>query len=103
MVRAVPKNSVNDNTVSTLEERLAKIESLLVVLVQRQQTHEWYDIDEFAHLVDKAPFTVREWARLGRIHANKRRSGRGAHPAWVVSHAELERYRREGLLIIGKR
>lgn len=68
-----------------------------------QQTHDWYDIDEFARLVEKAPFTVREWARLGRIHAEKRRSGRGAHPAWVVSHRELERYRREGLLPISGR
>lgn len=42
--------------------------------------------------------TIRYKPRLGRIHAEKRNSGRRAHPAWVVSHAELERYRREGLL-----
>ena len=98
MVREAPQNPADHSGVGTVEDRLSKIESLLVVLVERQQFHDWYDIDEFARLVEKAPFTVREWARLGRIHANKRRSGRGAHPAWVVSHAELERYRREGLL-----
>lgn len=98
MVREPPPNPADNIGVGTVEDRLSKIERLLVVLVERQQFHDWYDIDEFARLVDKAPFTVREWARLGRIHATKRRSGRGAHPAWVVSHAELERYRREGLL-----
>ncbi|MDP1797536.1 MAG: helix-turn-helix domain-containing protein [Planctomycetaceae bacterium] len=101
MVREPPLNPGDTNGVGTVEDRLSKIECLLVALVKRQQIHDWYDIDEFARLVGKAPFTVREWARLGRIHAEKRRSGRGAHPAWVVSHTELERYRREGLLPIG--
>jgi hypothetical protein len=81
-----------------LLERLQRLESLLTLLVERQQTKEWYDIDEFARLVGKAPFTVREWARLGRIRAEKRRSGRGKFCAWVISHAELTRYHREGLL-----
>ncbi|MBI1349441.1 helix-turn-helix domain-containing protein [bacterium] len=71
---------------------------MLLLLVQRQQTKDWYDIDEFARLVGKAPFTVREWARHGRIRAEKRKSGRGAYAAWVVSHAELQRYQREGLI-----
>jgi len=86
----------------TLEERLEKIECLLIVLVERQQVREWYGVDEFARMVGKAEFTVREWCRLGRIRAEKRRSGRGAFPAWVVSHAELLRYQREGLLPFGK-
>jgi hypothetical protein len=82
----------------TLSERLSHIENLLVVLVERQQVKDWYDIDEFARLSGKAPFTVREWARYGRIRAEKRKSGRGAYAAWVISHAELLRYQREGLL-----
>jgi hypothetical protein len=81
-----------------IEERLEKIESLLVVLVERETAKDYYEIEEFARLVGKVAFTCREWARLGRIHAEKRQSGRGAHPAWVVSHTELQRYRREGLL-----
>jgi len=41
---------------------------------------------------------VRNYCRLGRLRAAKKRSGRGAHPEWVLSHEELERYRKEGLL-----
>jgi hypothetical protein len=33
----------------------------------------------------------------GRLAAEKKQSGRGAHSAWVISHAELERFQREGL------
>jgi hypothetical protein len=82
----------------TLEERLEKIETLLVVLVERQQIREFYEIEEFARLVGRECFTVREWARHGRIRAEKKLSGRGAHARWVVSHDELLRYQREGLL-----
>ncbi|QJW98495.1 hypothetical protein [Frigoriglobus tundricola] len=82
----------------TLEERLERIESMLVVLVERQQVREWYSVEEFAGLLAKAEFTVREWCRLGRIRAEKRLSGRGAFPAWCISHQELLRYQREGLL-----
>jgi len=78
--------------------RLDRIESLLAALLERETIKDYYSTDEFARLVGKAEFTVREWARLGRIHAQKRQSGRGAHPAWVVSHLELLRYRKEGLL-----
>lgn len=83
---------------STIDERLDRIERMLAALVDRETIKDWYSTDEFARLVGKAEFTVREWARLGRIHAEKRQSGRGAHPAWVVSHEELLRYRRDGLL-----
>jgi hypothetical protein len=84
----------------SIEERLDKIESLLAALVDRQQVREWYSVEEFARIVGRAEFTVREWARLGRLKAEKRISGRGAYPAWVISHAELLRYQREGLLPI---
>ena len=81
-----------------IEERLEKIEELLAVLVERQQVREWYTTEQVAQLVRKAEFTVREWCRNGRLKAEKRMSGRGAYPAWVISHAELLRYQREGLL-----
>jgi hypothetical protein len=78
--------------------RLGRLEAMLVVLVERQQVREWYSVEEFARIVGRAEFTCREWARQGRIHAEKRLSGRGAYPAWAISHFELLRYQREGLL-----
>jgi predicted nucleic acid-binding protein len=81
-----------------LHDRLNRIEQMLSVLVERQTVKDFYEVDEFAELVRKAPFTVREWARLGRIRAEKRRSGRGMFTAWVISHQEWLRYQREGLL-----
>ena len=81
-----------------VEERLSNIEAMVRTLVERQTIREWYTIGEFARLVDRAEFTCREWARQGRVKAEKRRSGRGAHHAWVVSHKEFERFQREGLL-----
>ena len=82
----------------TLEERLTKIEAMLAVLVERQTVKDFYEVEEFARSVGKATFTTREWCRLGRIRAEKKLSGRGAYARWVVSHAELLRYQREGLL-----
>ena len=76
---------------------LERIEAMLLVLVERQQ-REWYSVEEFARIVGRAEFTCREWARHGRIRAEKRLSGRGAFPAWAISHVELLRYQREGLL-----
>jgi hypothetical protein len=82
----------------SVEERLERIESMLAVLVQRQTVKDFYEVEEFARIVGKADFTVREWARLKRIRAQKRKSGRGAFASWVISHDELLRYQREGLL-----
>jgi Helix-turn-helix domain len=99
------KLTVGEGRVMTEEERderLERIEHMLSVLVQRQTVKDFYAIDEFAELVGKRPFTVREWARNRRIHAEKRQSGRGAHQAWVISHAELLRFQRNGLLVQAK-
>ena len=82
----------------TIEDRLKNIEAMLATLVERQIVREWYTTEQVAQLVGKAEFTVREWCRHGRLKAEKRMSGRGAYPAWIVSHNELLRYQREGLL-----
>ena len=82
----------------TVEERLEKIEAMLAVLVERQTMKRFYEVEEFARLAGKSCFTCREWCRLGRVRAEKKLSGRGAYARWVVSHAELLRYQREGLL-----
>lgn len=81
-----------------LDERLSRIEQMLAVLVERQTVRDWYTTEEVARLLGKAEFTIREWCRLGRVRAEKRKSGRGAFASWVISHDELLRYQREGLL-----
>lgn len=86
------------NEVRVLFERLERIEGTLTVLLSREMAKEWYSTSEFSRLVGKAEFTVREWCRLGRVKAEKRASGRGKYTDWIVSHEELLRYRREGLL-----
>jgi hypothetical protein len=81
-----------------LIERLMRIEAALSDLVNRRLEKEWYTTTEIAEQLGKAEFTVREWCRLGRIHAEKRPCGRGCSQEWIVSHEELRRIRNEGLL-----
>ncbi len=81
--------------------RLDRIEGLLESLLQRDQIRDWYTTEQFAQLVGKSEYTVREWCRLGRIRAEKKGSGRGKHQSWVISHEELQRFQREGLLALG--
>jgi hypothetical protein len=89
---------MDHDELKSMNERLARIEAGLLQLVERQTLKEFYSTAEVARLLNKAEFTVREWCRNGRIRALKRDSGRGAHCSWVVSHDELLRYQREGLL-----
>jgi hypothetical protein len=79
-------------------ERLDKVEALLGELVRQPTVQDWYSTDQVAQILGKAEFTVREWCRHGRVHAEKKGSGRGRYRSWVISHAELLRIQREGLL-----
>jgi hypothetical protein len=83
---------------AALSERLERVESTLQTLVDQRTIKDYYGVDEVAKMLGKAEFTVREYCRLGRLRAIKRRSGRGKHLAWVVPHEELLRFQREGLL-----
>ncbi len=89
-------------TLLTLDERLARSESMVQevrdILTNQQPQKDWYSVAELAALLGKAEFTVREWCRLGRVHANKRQCGRGNSQEWIVSHEELTRLQNEGLL-----
>jgi hypothetical protein len=78
-----------------LDRRLTQV---LDMLGERAQAKEAYTVAEVATLLGRAPFTVREWARLGRIRASKRPSGRGQYQEWSISSEELARLRNEGLL-----
>lgn len=81
-----------------LTERLDRIEGMLATPAKRQVVKEWYTTEEVARIVGRAEFTIRERGRGRRVHARKKESGRGRHTAWVISHAELQRIQREGLL-----
>lgn len=85
-------------TLESLNERLGRIESMLTTMVEREQVREFYTTDQFAKLVELSPWMVRQYCNEGRIRAKKKNSGRGAYLQWVIPHAELERYRAEGLL-----
>lgn len=78
-------------------ERLDRIEELLMALLKQRQVKDYYSINELADLLGRAPFTCREWARTGRIAAERKR-GRGEFGEWRVSHQELIRIQNEGLL-----
>ena len=78
--------------------RLERIEITLNEIRQQQVTREHYSVEEFASLVGRAEFTVREWCRLGRVNAKKKATGRGRSFEWTIAHEELLRFRRDGLL-----
>lgn len=86
------------NAMNEIIERLDRIEAALAALARRQAVKEYYEVEEAAVLLGLAPFTVRNYCRLGRLRGEKKGSGRGKYQAWAISHAEIERYRREGLL-----
>ncbi len=93
-------------TVEPLERRLAaieeRLESLVAELAAKRVAKEYYTTEEVAEILRKAPYTVREWCRLGRVLGEKSHSGRGLDEEWRISHEELTRYQNEGLLPVKK-
>jgi hypothetical protein len=85
-----------------LLERLGRIEDLLNCLVEQKQIQNWYDTKTVAKMLGRSPYRVREWCRLGRVHAEKRSCGRGRAQEWMISHEELMRIKCEGLLPLSK-
>ncbi len=84
-------------------QRLERIEMNLSDLLKQRTVKDWYTTTEIAKLLQRAEFTVREWCRLGRIHAQKLRGGRGNEGEWRIAHEELERFQREGLLPLSRK
>lgn len=79
-------------------ERLDRIETALNTIIRQRTVKEYYTTAEVAQLLGRAEFTVREWCRLGRVWAQKRKCGRGNTKEWIISHDELMRIQNEGLL-----
>ncbi len=86
----------------SFDARLCAIEALLAqimgLLSGPKAARQWYTVEEVAALVDKRPYTVREWCRHGRINAMKRTEKRGGAELWSISADEVERYMNEGLM-----
>ncbi len=81
----------------TIEERLERIEALLSQLIEKEPAKEAYSVADVAKIVGRSSFQVREWARLGRIKAEKRACGRSRAREWMIPRDELERYQSYGL------
>lgn len=76
---------------------LAPIEGRIERPIRREVLKDFSEIGESARLVGKAEFTIREWARHGRIGATWRKGGRAPHPLRVIGREELTRHRGDGL------
>src|SRR6266542_451627 len=81
-----------------ISERLQRIETLLHSLIDQRTIKEWYSTAEVAKILARAEFTVREWFRLWRVRAEKKKCGRGVGSEWIICYEELTRIRNEGLL-----
>lgn len=100
-------SELNDRDTMNLEVRISSIESVLTeihaMLSERQPVKDWYTVRELSEILKRSEFTVREWCRLGRVHADKRACGRGNSNEWIVSAEELKRIQNEGLLPLPNR
>lgn len=92
-------------TLGRLERRLEAIEQTVTVVrelaASKRVVKEFYTTAEVAGLLGRRPYTVREWCRLGRVHAIKAHAGRGSEEEWRISHEDLLRIKNEGLLPVG--
>jgi len=97
--QTIPQEGLQDGRDKlAMKEVLASVGSLLEVVTAQRVIRDYYSTEQAAQYLGKAHWTVREWCRLGRVHAEKRFNGRGKSPEWVLSHAELQRIQKEGLL-----
>lgn len=93
---------MEDSLVAILTDMQKQLNELTQLFVCHRPEREAYSVADFAHAVKKAPYTVREWCRHGRIRATKRDVGRGEHEEWSISRDEMTRYSNYGLLPLRK-
>jgi len=86
-----------ENTISALEQTVSTADPPATQTAER----EYYSVQEFATLVERSEYTVREWCRFARIHAEKCETGRGEAKSWKIPAEELSRYRDHSLLPVG--
>jgi hypothetical protein len=86
------------DVVAMLRRIDARLDELYDLVLGQQMVKDYYTTAEVGQVLGKSEYTVREWARQGRVRAGKRACGRGRAKEWVISHEELTRLRNEGLL-----
>lgn len=91
-------NGESEMTLDDLVERLGRIEAMLAKIVNDEYQREWYTVEEASKLLQRRPYTVREWCRNKRINSKKRLDGRGHSKSWMISRAEIHRIKEQGLL-----
>jgi len=98
----MPAPCAMQERIASLEGRLQQVMDVVVevrdLLTAQRTIRDYYTTEQVAKILGKANWTVREWCRLGRVHALKRHSGRGRAKDWTISHAELQRIEKEGLV-----
>lgn len=95
-----PFSNWSNSLIEVILERLERIESEITRLADAKAVQEWYDTKTAGEILDRSAYSVREWCRLGRVHAEKRVCGRGSAKEWMISNNELQRIKSEGLLPI---
>jgi len=79
------------HVLADMSERLGRIEARLGA--DSQPEERWWTPDEVAKKVERAPLTVREWARLKKIPSRK--DGRGRR--WISDPVAKMIFRYQGL------
>src|SRR5271154_2308098 len=83
-----------------LKAHTDEIDRKLERLASRPVERASYTVEEIAVMESRAPYTVREWCRLGQLRAEKTGTQSGPHARWTIPAAEYSRFQREGLLPI---
>ena len=96
-------NDMNGSENSVMVEILQRVRRIEDALVKQATVKAAYTTGEFAKIVQRDEYTIREHCRLGRLNASKRACGRGCSQEWSLSHEELVRYQIEGLLPVNKK
>ena len=86
-----------------LKAHAEEIDRKLERLASRPVERASYTVEEIAVMEGRAPYTVREWCRLGQLRAEKTGTQSGPHARWTIPAAEYSRFQREGLLPIRRR
>jgi len=95
--RLLDRMNAMENTINALEQIVSTADPPSTQTAER----EYYSVQEFATLVERSEYTVREWCRYVRINAEKCETGRGEAKSWKIPAEELSRYRDHGLLAVG--